>query len=111
MAAPRTKQSPVTEPEPTETPDAPTPDVPAPEEDNRPEIVKFMERLGLKRGATLQHVWTTDGQKRYGPIEIVELAATQAFGDRLEVVITVREPGTKPLVRLRYEQIVSFQSV
>lgn len=107
------RPKPITEPEPTETPEVPTPDVPAPEteEDTRPEIVKFTERIGLKRGASLQHLWTADGQKRYGPIEIVELAATNAFGDRLEVVITVREPGTKPLTRIRYEQIVSFQSI
>lgn len=107
------RPKPITEPEPTETPEMPTPDVPAAEteEDNRPPIVKLFERIGLTRGASISHVHMTSGHIHHGPIEIIDVKACDT-GYGLEVMLEVREPGVKgPAMQVRWANVEAFRPV
>lgn len=75
-----------------------------PEEDTRPPIVAFFEKIGLVKGALYEEVHVGHG-RRLDFVVVEKIAGLAVDGDVDEVVITFREDGTKRQYLVRWDYI------
>jgi hypothetical protein len=79
-----------------------------PQELDRPPLVRLLDAIGLKQGATLRRLRTLDGQE-YRNVEVVAVfVCREEDGVPGDVVLTVKESGTTVLVRVRYFAVSHF---
>lgn len=82
------------------------------EDDSRPMILAFFERVGLVKGGRFKTVVMTSaaGRSYIGPVVVQDIAAIGNGDDVVpsEIVISFSEPGLSVLHRVRYSQLVCW---
>lgn len=81
---------------------------PAEEVDNRPAIVKLLEKMGVVKDAKFQAIHTADGRVVETCTVRQILGSTGGEGYPAQLAIIVKEDGIPREHTIRWEQIVSF---
>ena len=75
------------------------------QEDARPPIARFLERIGIVQGARLGNIRLSGGHALDKEYRVVDVAA---FMDAHDVVLTLQEDGLTGKVVVRYLEITAF---